>query len=508
MVGEKELDIVTSRKQSVWINGCPIRITEVKLCTERDTNDTYLAVISKSCTDRRIESFLGDVVYFNSRKEKISECAFVKFMPEYSIIKADFSHAASAQVNIKEVRFADGTCWVNDIEDLGEIPPEQNIIWQTDPLYKVIKRLSAGRVDAKYYPDEIDGGWRCACGNINIDDSVSCGACKCSREWLKETFKREYLESQISLIEEGKKPISVKKVKKKQAERLISDKTKMMLIFASLVVIIVLLVLSVVYIIPQARYNSAHKYATRGEYDKAIEIFEDLGRFKNSQDLVHTFTYEKYVNLTGVADLYITDSVTEPWFRITESGTLEFIDTKYEGEWDHFNIPHVVDGIVVTELAKNFFLNCDELASVNLPDTLLVIGEQAFMNCTSLEKIKLGSRITDIQPRVFINCTSLTEITIPDSVCVFGQRMFNNCKKLEKITLGTGIDKIEAFTFSNCELLQTIHLKSPITAVAESAFESCKALSEIVCSFDENKWCDPIIESDNEYFVNAKIKFN
>ena len=27
-------------------------------------------------------------------------------------------------------------------------------------------------------------------------------------------------------------------------------------------------------------------------------------------------------------------------------------------------------------------------------------------------------------------------------------------------------------------------------------------------SFDENEWCDPIIENGNEYFANAKIKFN
>jgi len=459
------------------------------------------------CTDRKIDSYSANIQYYSSRRELICEEILTELNVGYSYVKAEKSDAAYAVAIINRVNYSDGGFWENVSSDTGVELPEQKIIWQTDTLYPVIKTICRGKTEAKYYPDKVDGGWRCTCGSINVSESRSCAGCGVIKSWLDSNFDREYLESQKDIVEDGKKPTPVNRVKKKEAEKAVSDKTKMALILASLILVVILTLLSVVYIIPQSRYNKAHKLATLGDYDRAIEIFQDLGNFKNSKELVESFTYEKFVNLTGVSDLYITDSGEEPWFGISDDGVLTFVENKYEGDYTDLEIPHVVDEIVVRELEKNIFLNATSLNEIIIPDTVEVIGEQAFMNCTSLKSIHFGKSLTTIMPRAFINCSSLETVTIHDGVRAVGHRAFNNCVNLKSIELGSGITSIEAYSFSNCIALEKIVISSPITHIGEYALSGCDSLASIVCRFDRSEWSEPTVAQENTPYESAEIIF-
>lgn len=506
MTDEKNMKIISSRKQSAWLSGCPIRITEVKLCVS-DENELYLGISSVPCTDRKIDSYSVNIEFYNSSRKLICEEILTGLNIGYSSAKTEQSDAAYAVAIINRVNYSDGGCWERvPTDSLAELP-EQKIIWQTDPLYSVIKTVCRGKTEAKYYPDEIDCGWRCTCGGINVSESRSCAGCGVAKSWLDSSFDREYLESQKKTVEEGKKPTPVNRVKKKEAEKAISDKTKMTLILATLIIVVILTMLSVVYIIPQSRYNKAHKLATLGEYDRSIEIFQDLGNFKNSKELVESFTYEKFVNLTGVSDLYITNSLEEPWFSISDDGVLTFVENKYDEDYTDLEIPHVVDGIVVRVLEKNIFLNATTLTEITIPDTVEVIGEQAFMNCTSLESIHFGKSLTTIMPRAFINCSSLETVTIHDGVRAVGHRAFNNCVNLKIIELGRGITSIEAYTFSNCISLEKIVISSPISHIGEYALSGCDSLTSIVCRFARSEWTEPTVAPDNAPYESVEIIF-
>ena len=56
-------------------------------------------------------------------------------------------------------------------------------------------------------------------------------------------------------------------------------------------------------------------------------------------------------------------------------------------------------------------MNCDVLASIDIPDGVTSIGDYAFASCSSLESVTLGSGLETIGDYAFYGCRSLAEIT-------------------------------------------------------------------------------------------------
>lgn len=71
-----------------------------------------------------------------------------------------------------------------------------------------------------------------------------------------------------------------------------------------------------------------------------------------------------------------------------------------------------------------------------------IIGNNAFINCETLEKIELPKGITEIREYAFNDCSNLKEIKVPQSVKSIRNGAFNNCKSLERIELPDGIEEI------------------------------------------------------------------
>ena len=74
-------------------------------------------------------------------------------------------------------------------------------------------------------------------------------------------------------------------------------------------------------------------------------------------------------------------------------------------------------------LMKRYGIN---LRHVELPDSLLIIGEMAFYYCPALEGIKLPPHLYAIGPSAFVDCWKLTSIDIPETVRYIGSEAFCN----------------------------------------------------------------------------------
>lgn len=107
----------------------------------------------------------------------------------------------------------------------------------------------------------------------------------------------------------------------------------------------------------------------------------------------------------------------------------------------------VVDG--TKTIATNAFQNCIELTSINIPDTIVTIGNASFYGCTNLNNVQMGNGVKTIDTSAFKGCTALTEISVPDSVEVINDSAFEGCTNLTSITLGDGIKIIGADVFHN-----------------------------------------------------------
>ena len=147
------------------------------------------------------------------------------------------------------------------------------------------------------------------------------------------------------------------------------------------------------------------------------------------------------------------------FFFLKDDGTyaVEIGGAKYLSE---IEIPATYRGRPVTEVgdfnARGMDLPNDILTSVVIPDSVTVIGNGAFLNCTSLLSVTLGEGVEYIAVGAFAGCTSLEEITIPDSVLAIGELAFYECNLLTSVTVGEGLFYIGDGAFFDCYALSTI----------------------------------------------------
>ena len=79
----------------------------------------------------------------------------------------------------------------------------------------------------------------------------------------------------------------------------------------------------------------------------------------------------------------------------------------------------------VTQVATNGFMSAAKLKRVSLPYTIKSVGNMAFANCSSLERVSL-SNVEELGSNVFYNCKKLTRLVLPDSVAKIGTAILRN----------------------------------------------------------------------------------
>lgn len=85
---------------------------------------------------------------------------------------------------------------------------------------------------------------------------------------------------------------------------------------------------------------------------------------------------------------------------------------KYIGSDTIAEVPGMLDGCEVTELADYAFSGFTELVEVHLPRPLKKIGRYAFYQCSSLRKLVFFSSITDVGAGAFTGCRKIRELEI------------------------------------------------------------------------------------------------
>ena len=145
----------------------------------------------------------------------------------------------------------------------------------------------------------------------------------------------------------------------------------------------------------------------------------------------------------------------------------------------------------VTSIRNNAFRNCSNLDNIDLPESLVIIEKAAFRGCTSLSEVSLPSGLQTLEGSdlsasqdssndggVFEDCTSLTSINIPDSITIIGARTFRDCTALEGIEIHEGVTSIEHSAFRGCSSLADVSIPGSVTSIGACAFERCFALTD------------------------------
>lgn len=135
----------------------------------------------------------------------------------------------------------------------------------------------------------------------------------------------------------------------------------------------------------------------------------------------------------------------------------------------------------VQMINENVFTNCTSLQNVTLPGSLTTIPNYTFKGCTGLESFEIPDGYANIGQFAFSGCTSLYDVTIPDSVNSIDSGAFQNCSNLKEISLPDTVTTIGQSAFKNSGLT-SIKIPSGVTDLTSSSFSNCSSLKNVIVS--------------------------
>ena len=169
----------------------------------------------------------------------------------------------------------------------------------------------------------------------------------------------------------------------------------------------------------------------------------------------------------------------------------------------------------VTVIGRDAFYGCAGLTSVAIPDSVTEIGIDAFHDCTDLTSVIIPNSVINIGIRAFYGCTALTSVTIPDSVTSMGFYAFHGCSGLTSITVDENnpvydsrnncnaiiatnentllygcqstvipdsVTSLESSAFADCTGLTSITIPDSVTSLGDYAFSGCTGLTSVTIS--------------------------
>ena len=196
------------------------------------------------------------------------------------------------------------------------------------------------------------------------------------------------------------------------------------------------------------------------------------------------------------------------------------------------SVPDTHHGKAVTQILEDAFLDCSQLTSIILPDSLEEIAEGAFSGCSALKSLsvpfigqnraasaslghlfgqtpfsggqKVNHRyiadngyqrqkpfyipagltsvtVTDsiIKTYTFDSCVMLKEIVFGDDVTAIEANAFIGCDGVERIRMGKGITRLEDECFQFLQNLKSVEIGSQVKTIGSYCFAYCESLESV-----------------------------
>ena len=149
-------------------------------------------------------------------------------------------------------------------------------------------------------------------------------------------------------------------------------------------------------------------------------------------------------------------------------------------------------------IGQNAFNGCTSMTTVNLPQSLKSIGSDAFKRCrnalppeinlpnletlnftfdssTAIRRVVSLGKITSIPGRAFYKCTNLEEVDDLGNISILSNSgyydgVFTGCSNLTTVVLPDGLTEIKNYCFSGCGKLSNINIPESVTTINDCAF--------------------------------------
>ena len=125
----------------------------------------------------------------------------------------------------------------------------------------------------------------------------------------------------------------------------------------------------------------------------------------------------------------------------------------------------------VTDIGINAFVDCSNLATVTIPESVKTIQVTAFTGCISLTAVHVDPDNAYYRSEdgivyskdgttlvLYPAASSETEVSVPNGVREIGFDAFADCSKLEMVTIPESVKTIQGTAFARCTGLTAVHV--------------------------------------------------
>lgn len=192
--------------------------------------------------------------------------------------------------------------------------------------------------------------------------------------------------------------------------------------------------------------------------------------------------------------------------------------TGYYGTAEKLRLPETVDGLPVTAIGDQVFLNHSELHVLSIPNSVTAFGKEVLKGCNELYALKtplpeaengtylgylygatghetnnvsdlrnlkyleIGGVITELPSYALYDCNDLVAVKLPETVKCLASYSMYRCESLKFVTT-EHLTSIAAHAMDYCISLETLILPSGMQTIGVGAFENCVSLRRLTLPF-------------------------
>ncbi len=215
--------------------------------------------------------------------------------------------------------------------------------------------------------------------------------------------------------------------------------------------------------------NSTYEYCEHidNDDDTSCDICGEY-HYDAPNHTVHTFQTEFDIRCLNCGTFKSTEGLE---FVLKDDGTYMLVGI---GSCTELDITvGAYNGVSVTSIADEAFMNNTSLLRVEICCSVLEIGDRAFYGCTAIDTVCFSWGTKEIGDECFRGCTTLGSIAIDHNVEKIGNFAFADCVNLAIVDIPRGLKDLGDGAFYGCTALRNVCIYYPTVTVGSNVFGEC-----------------------------------